>query len=297
MKMKDYLFTISILIFSLLCCSRIATADSFPPLPEALAALESDEDVTVSEVVVEEWEEGSNFYFSFLPHEENPTIGFIIYPGALIDPRSYAPAAHEIAAQGYLTVIVKMVNDLALGVSVPRAGRVIDDFPEIDKWVIGGHSLGGVGASAYTQKYPQKIDGVVLWASFPSETFRIDDKDVAALSMYGLNDGLVTLDEIEASREQLPPATQFVPIEGGNHTQFGWYDTSPDPVQPEDNPADITREEQQEQIIQATVAFLEQFTVLPPTAAIPTLSDWGIIIFMTIIIGLGVITLLRRRMV
>jgi len=31
--------------------------------------------------------------------------------------------------------------------------------------------------------------------------------------------------------------------------------------------------------------------------AIPTLSEWGMIIFMTIIMGLGVITLLRRRMV
>jgi hypothetical protein len=32
-------------------------------------------------------------------------------------------------------------------------------------------------------------------------------------------------------------------------------------------------------------------------AAIPTLSEWGMIIFMTIILGLGVISLLRRRMV
>jgi hypothetical protein len=34
-----------------------------------------------------------------------------------------------------------------------------------------------------------------------------------------------------------------------------------------------------------------------PSAAIPTLSEWGIIIFMTIILGLGVVTLVRRRMV
>jgi hypothetical protein len=31
--------------------------------------------------------------------------------------------------------------------------------------------------------------------------------------------------------------------------------------------------------------------------AIPTLSEWGMIIFMTIILGIGVVTLLRRRMV
>ena len=31
-------------------------------------------------------------------------------------------------------------------------------------------------------------------------------------------------------------------------------------------------------------------------APIPTLSEWGMIIFMTIILGIGVVTLLRRRM-
>jgi hypothetical protein len=33
------------------------------------------------------------------------------------------------------------------------------------------------------------------------------------------------------------------------------------------------------------------------SAPIPTLSEWGIIIFMTIILGIGVVTLVRRRMV
>jgi F0F1-type ATP synthase assembly protein I len=31
-------------------------------------------------------------------------------------------------------------------------------------------------------------------------------------------------------------------------------------------------------------------------ASIPTTSEWGMIIFMTIIMGLGVVTLFRRRM-
>jgi hypothetical protein len=36
---------------------------------------------------------------------------------------------------------------------------------------------------------------------------------------------------------------------------------------------------------------------LPSAADIPTLSEWGLIIFMTIILGMGVVTLVRRRMV
>ena len=35
----------------------------------------------------------------------------------------------------------------------------------------------------------------------------------------------------------------------------------------------------------------------PVGAAIPTLSEWGMIIFMTIILGIGVVVLVRRRSV
>ncbi len=233
--------------------------ETFPPMPEAFEALESDQAVTVREIEVEEWEEDSNFYYTFEPQRKEPTVGFIIYPGGLVDPASYAPSAHALAAKGYLTVIVKMKNDIALGQSAQRANTVINDYPGIEKWAIGGHSLGGVGASSYVKDFTENIVGVVLWASYPSETFRIDDKDLRVISIYGTNDGLSTVEEIEDSAEHLPPDTQWVPIEGGNHTQFGWYDTSPDPLQPDDNPADITREEQQAQIIQATAGFLDQF--------------------------------------
>ena len=243
--------------------STVRAQESFPPLPEALAAMESDEDVTVSEITVTEWPRESNFYYTFEPNMQDTIIGFIIYPGALVDPRSYAPFAYEIARAGFFTVIVKMVDDLALGESAQRAGRIINDYPEVEKWAIGGHSMGGFGASTYTKEHTENIDGVVLWAAYPSDFARLNDKIIKAISIFGTNDGLATLDEIDDSREDLPPYTQFVGVEGGNHTQFGWYDTSPDPVQPDDNPADITRQEQQDIIVQATVDFLAYFNLCP----------------------------------
>ncbi|MCX5898386.1 MAG: hypothetical protein NTY29_09355, partial [Proteobacteria bacterium] len=87
---------------------------SHPPMPEALEAMESDISVTVETVEVAEWAEGSNYYYVFKPKYTNPNIGFIFYPGGLVDPRAYAPPARAIAAKGYLTVIVKMVGDLAV---------------------------------------------------------------------------------------------------------------------------------------------------------------------------------------
>lgn len=237
----------------------------YPALSGALNAMEPDSLVTVSEVTVAEWEEGSDFYYAFEPIQQAPRAGFIIYPGAWLDPRAYAPASHAIAAEGFLAAIVKMPGDLAVQ-GYDRAEEIMADYPEIGTWIIAGHSLGGTFACAYIKDFPGKIDGVVLWASYPSENYRLDATDLKAISIYGSNDGHP--ETIEASAEHLPADAEFVKIEGGNHTQFGWYDTSPkpaqfgsspNPFQRGDNQADIEREEQQAIIISETIDFLSQF--------------------------------------
>ena len=240
--------------------ARAQDAVSWPPLPEAITALDSNNcKVTAKTVIVPEWPEGSNFYYAFEPNRRQQKTGFIFYPGALVDPRSYAPTAQAIAAQGYLTVIVKMVGDLAI-LSPDRASVVISDYPDIENWVIGGHSFGGTIACDYARDNIGKITGVVLWAAYPSPAFSIRDTNLKVISIFGTDDGLATPEEIEESRADLPPDTQFVAIEGGNHTQFGWYDVYPNPVQPGDNSPGITRQQQQCQIIYHTTEFLEHVT-------------------------------------
>jgi len=235
---------------------------SYPPLPEALDALESDSVVTVREVVIEEWEDkNSNYYYLFEPNNVDPTVGYIFYPGGLVDPRSYAPPFRAIAAEGYLTIIVKMPADLAPGGST-RANTIIDDdqYAGIKKWILGGHSVGGTFAYSFAKKFPDQLDGTAIWASYPTEAFRIDDKDLEVLVIYGTNNPGVNDDEIELNKPYLPADTTYVRIEGGNHTQFGWYDTYPLLIQGGDDYADITREEQQKIIINETVDFLSTFT-------------------------------------
>jgi hypothetical protein len=234
--------------------------EPYPPMTEAIEALASDQNVNYQKIEIAGWKEDSNFYYAFEPKREEPTVGFIIYPGGLVDPASYAPIARAIAAKGFLTIIVKMPSDLAI-FAFDRATAVIDDYDAIKTWVIGGHSLGGVSSCAYAQNNTEKVDGVVMWASYPSGAYSIHNKDLRVISIYGTNDGLATIEEdIEPSKAHYPPDARFEPIEGGNHTQFGWYNTSPDPLQPGDSPADITREEQQTQIVQITAGFLDQFT-------------------------------------
>lgn len=213
------------------------------PMPEALAALESDAAV---QVTTEPW-------YTFQPNGESRTTGFIFYPGGRVDPRSYAPTARAIAEQGYPVVIVPMPLNLAVFGS-GRAADVIAAFPQVERWAIGGHSLGGAMAATFTQDNPDAVDGLVFWAAYPAGSADLSARaDLAVSSVYGTADAVLNWEAFESSRALLPSNTKWTPIEGGNHAQFGWYGPQSDA-----DVATISREEQQAQTIAATLALLQQ---------------------------------------
>ena len=211
------------------------------PMPEALAALKSDSQVTVT----------SGQRLIFTPVTSQPTTGFIIYPGGRVDDRAYAPAAHQIAAQGYLVVIVQMPLNLAI-FGVNAAQNVQAAYPQIRHWAIGGHSLGGSMAATFAKTHPGAVQGLVLWAAYPASSDDLSNSEVHVVSISGSQDGLATGGKIEASRQLLPADTTWVQITGGNHAQFGWYGD-----QAGDNPASISRSDQQAQVVTATLEMLE----------------------------------------
>ncbi len=211
------------------------------PMPEALAALKSDVDVTVT----------SGKWLVFTPSASQPTKGFILYPGGRVDYRAYAPAAHQIAAQGYLVVIVRMPLNLAI-FGVNTAQDVLSAYPQIRHWAIGGHSLGGSMAARFAETHPGAVQGLALWASYPASSDDLSNSGLYIVSTFGAQDGLATGGKIEASRPLLPADTTWVKISGGNHAQFGWYGD-----QAGDNPASISRSDQQAQVVAATLGMLE----------------------------------------
>jgi dienelactone hydrolase len=223
------------------------------PMPEALAALRSDGQVQVE----------TDPWLVFRPTGEDPTTGLILYPGARVDPRAYAPAARALAARGYLVAIVPMPLHLAI-LAPNRATEVMAAYPEVKQWAIGGHSLGGAMAAQFVQQNPDAVQGLALWASYPAANNDLSGRDIAVTSIYGTRDGLATQDKIAASRPLLPSSTQWVPIEGGNHAQFGWYGR-----QPGDNEATLSREEQQAQIVAGTLDLLSRIGQRNPTEPAP----------------------------
>jgi len=211
------------------------------PMPEALAALESDAVVSVQ---AEPW-------WVFRPAGSQPSAGLAFYPGGRVDPRSYAPAARAIAAEGYLVALVPMPLNLAV-LAPGRASAVIEAFPEVETWAVGGHSLGGAMAIQFAAQHAGAVEGLVLWAAHGTQTDDLSALDLDVLSIYATEDGLSTPADVLASRPNMPADARFVAIQGGNHAQFGWYGP-----QARDNPATISREAQQEQVFAATVGLLQ----------------------------------------
>ncbi len=186
----------------------------------------------------------------FTPADSTPLTGLILYPGGRVDPRAYAPHARAIASEGFAVIIVPMpLNFAFLGIN--RADEVITAFPQIEVWAIGGHSLGGAMAAEYIRNNPGRVNGLVLWAAYPGENNDLSSTTIPVLSVFGDQDGLATLDDIDSSRSRLPEQTAFAQIMGGNHAGFGWYGD-----QSGDGTASLDKFTQQDQIVQVTVAFL-----------------------------------------
>jgi hypothetical protein len=231
-----------LLILTIILVGFVVWAETPPtPMLEAYEALESDPEVIVT----------TTNWIAFEPLISSKNVGFVIYPGGRVDFRSYAPMAHRIALEGYLVVIVRMPLNLAVfGVNI--ASDVIKSYSQISSWVIGGHSLGGTMAAQFAHENPSEVKGLVLWAAYPSSGTDLSKNNLIATTIHGTNDGLVSSSQIEDSMDLLPVSTSRIEITGGNHAQFGWYGD-----QSGDNTATISREEQQNQIFNATLQLLE----------------------------------------
>jgi len=235
---KRILLFLVVVLLALVVGFVVWANDPLQPMPEALAALQSDAQVQVSQ---------TNGWYVFTPTAAKPTTGLIFYPGGKVDPRAYAPQMHTIASEGYLTVITPMPLYLAI-FGVNKADEVIKAYPDIQHWGIAGHSLGGSMAAQYVSG-STKVQGVAFWASYPAVD--LSKAAIKAVSIYGTNDGVAKQDKVLDGAKLLPANTPFDAIQGGDHSGFGWYGT-----QPGDNPATISREEQNAQTVKATVDML-----------------------------------------
>lgn len=213
-----------------------------PPLQEAVDLLESDDVVLVT---FEPW-------LTFTPTGSEPATGLIFYPGGRIDPRGYATLMHAIASEGYLVVVPEMPINMAV-FNPNVADEIIDHHPEIDHWVIAGHSVGGVMAAQYANQNREVIEGLMIWAAYPADNSDLSDVDFPVILIYGSLDPSASESTVNERKHLLPEDTQFVRIEGGGHHGFGSY-----LVNPEEHQAVIPRSDQHAQILEETLDLLAE---------------------------------------
>ena len=188
----------------------------------------------------------------FRPTQTTSTTGIVFYPGGAVDPRAYAPAAQILAKQGFTVVIVPMPGGFAFS-AFDRVNVIIESDPSVTSWFLGGHSAGGAAAIMYAARSENvQIDGMFLLAAYGSPSDDLSASDLPIVSLFGTNDGLTTLDEIEQSKLTLPSETLFIELQGANHAQFGYYGD-----QERDLSADIGQAEQHQLYTSAIAHFVQ----------------------------------------
>ncbi len=227
-----------LLVLSALVFVIYFQATHYPALPETSACWIDNPQAEVAQNRV-----------SFVPPEP-ASIGVIIYPGGNVDFLAYAPLAGRISASRYSVFVQKMPFDLAV-FGIQRGLSIIQDHPEIEKWVIVGHSLGGAMAARFAQQNADRIQGLVLLAAYADVD--LQGSSLAVLSITGDRDGIISQERFSAAEKNLPADTVMLTIPGGNHTGFAHYGP-----QRGDGAAYLTREQQQNITADAIRSLLEK---------------------------------------
>ncbi|WP_154332970.1 alpha/beta hydrolase [Eggerthella guodeyinii] len=196
-------------------------------------------------------QQGTNYLAFGDPDAE---VGLVFYPGAKVEYSAYAPLMRNLADRGYLAVVVQMPFNFAF-FDINAADRVRADFPAVDTWWVGGHSLGGSMAAQYAADHADDgaLDGLVLLGSYSASD--LSDTDLGVISLYGSNDQVLNRTKLENNADLLPEGAATVEIEGGNHASFGTYGP-----QSGDGEATITPADQQTQTANVIDAYIRSLT-------------------------------------
>jgi len=173
-----------------------------------LASVREDDRIAVSDT-------GGNVVMS--PSSGESTVGLVFIPGAKVDAESYeAKLAGLVAEDGMTVVITRPWLNLAFFDPRPLS-TFTDAAPDVDTWLVGGHSLGGVRAC----QLASDAGGLVLFASYCAND--LSGSGLPVLSISGSEDGLSTPEKIQDARGMLPADAEFVEIPGASHASFGDY--------------------------------------------------------------------------
>lgn len=228
------------------------------------------EELLLSSFVVDVHDKGPALEFEPYPRKRT---GLLFFCGAGPDAEAYAPLLRPLAEDhGYTVVIVRLPMRFAFLESlrqeaIDRARTKFSEHPNIDRWVVSGHSMGGAIACRFVQQAPEKIAGLVLVATTHPTRDDLSDLTIPVVKVVGTKDGLAPLSKVEAGKKLLPALTRYVVIEGANHSQFGHYGSHL-----MDGRATISREKQQSKTRAALLEALNDVNEAGDSQQVPVRS-------------------------
>ena len=199
----------------------------------------------------------------FMPASREERSGLVFLCGGGVSARAYAPLLRPVAQEGFPVFVIRLPYRLApleshKVAAVVRAREVMAAHPEIDRWVIAGHSLGAALATRLVESDPGAAAALVLIGTTHPRERNLSSLTIPVTKVWGSNDGVAPPERMFANRSLLPPQTRWVEIRGGNHSQFGHYGH-----QLLDGKAAVNREEQQAQTRDAILESLRSASVRP----------------------------------
>ncbi len=231
------LFAVLAILFCIMLTILVYINDYYHALPDA----DRWESLTGVEIHDEQG------LFAAVP--KNPKAGIIFYPGGKVDYRAYIPLMVELSKQDYLCVLTEMPGNLAM-FDVDRAEGLRRDYPQVSRWYMAGHSLGGAAAAMYLSDCPEEYKGLILLGAYSTKD--LSDTSLQVLSIYGSEDLVLNREAYAENLVNLPKNFSEVIIEGGCHAYFGMYGP-----QDGDGTPSISNEEQIEQTVEAVCDFIE----------------------------------------
>lgn len=211
-RKKRVIWSISILIACLITVAAcgIYVSDYYHADTTAISAFSCSKNIKKTELT-----DGVIAYSS-----ENPEVGFIFYPGGKVEYTAYEPLIKACAENDMVCVLVEMPFNLAV-LDINAADGIMEQFPEIESWYIGGHSLGGSMAASYVAKNVADFDGLILLGSY--STADLSETGLNVLSIYGSEDQVLSEKKYEKYRANLPKDFSESVLDGGCHAYFGMY--------------------------------------------------------------------------
>jgi hypothetical protein len=185
------------------------------------------------------------------------STGLAFYCGARVPPEAYAYLARACARAGYTSILLSMPLNLAF-LAPSRAAAAAVAYPAVTRWVIAGHSLGGVVAASFVAGAkagadPAGVGGLLLLAAYPGREADLSTKTLPVVTVGASRDALATPEKIAAAEALLPAGSRYVEIAGGNHAQFGEYGP-----QPGDGAAEISGPTQREAAVEEAIGLLDR---------------------------------------